>query len=144
MVAPDAPRCHAHLVNGDPCPLPATKGHAVCWRHGARAPQAIAAAQVRLAMAADPLVKGLLEMANDRKNPAQRITAIKEGLERLQLYGHSVTPPKERSQGLTVNTQINTNVSGMTDAELADYRQLLAELKQVMPAQQAIEGEVAE
>ena len=38
-------------------------------------------------------------------------------------------------------TQINTNVSAMTDAELADYRHLLAELKRVMPAApKAIEG----
>ena len=46
---------------------------------------------------------------------------------------------------MTVNTQVNTNVTAMTDAELADYRQLLAELKRVMPkSPKAIEGIVAQ
>ena len=67
----------------------------------------------------------------------------KEGLERNQLYALDVEPPSSGRAGLTVNTQVNTNVSSMIDAELADYRNLLAELKGLLPREpKAIEGQV--
>jgi hypothetical protein len=144
LVAANAtPRCKAHTKRG-PCKNPATTGMMVCHTHGGRAPQVKAAAALRLAMAADTLVKRLLEIANNKKHP-QQLAAIKEGLERNRLYAFGVTPPQEAGQRTVNYTQVNTNVAAMTDVELDDYRQLLRELKALLAeeAPKVIEGMVA-
>jgi hypothetical protein len=53
-----------------------------------------------------------------------------------------VPPHAKAAASLRVNTQVNTNVAAMTDAELADYRRLLRELKAPLPAEapKVIEG----
>ena len=54
--------------------------------------------------------------------------------------------PEDATPGhsLMVNTQVNTNVSAMSDVELATYEKLLRELREVLPdAPKAIEGSVA-
>ena len=103
-----------------------------------------AAAELRMAMAADVLVSELVTIAtNKRIAPAQRLVAIKEGLERNQLYATGVTPPHARSGNLTVNTQVNTNVSAMSDVDLERYEKLLRELRELLPDQpKVLEGAV--
>jgi hypothetical protein len=114
-----APRCQGHKTNGEPCLNPAIRGATVCRKHGGSAPQVRRAAALRMAMAADVFARGLVEMATDKRHLAQRLQAIKEGLERNQLYAEGVTSPSQQRGGrLTVNTQFNTKVSAMTD--LAD------------------------
>jgi hypothetical protein len=54
-----------------------------------------------------------------------------------------VEPPLAKAApSLRVNAQINPNVAAMTDVELEDYRELLQELKALMPAEapKVIEG----
>ncbi len=93
-------RCTAHgQKTGKPCPNPAISGMTVCWRHGGRAPQVRAAAALRLAMAADPMVRELVLIGKNRKHPHQ-LQAIKEILERngLDAFGkpvkNDVFPPQ--------------------------------------------------
>jgi hypothetical protein len=53
-----------------------------------------------------------------------------------------VPPHAKAAPSRGVNTQVNTNVVAMTDAELPDYRQLLRALKAPLPeeAPKVIEG----
>jgi hypothetical protein len=69
------------------------------------------------------------------------MAAIKEVLERNQLYGFGAQLP-QAGQGNVKYTQTNTNVAAMSDVELDDYRQLLRELKALLPeeASKVIEG----
>jgi hypothetical protein len=81
-----------------------------------------------------------------RDNLSVALQAVKEVLERNQLYAIDVEAPHTRSgHDLTVNTQVNTNVSAMSDVELATYEKLLRELREVLPdaAPKVIEGLVA-
>lgn len=80
--------CKARKKNGDPCRRPPIKGSTVCRTHGGAAPQVRLAAQVRLAMAADPAAARLIDIANDKTMPpAVRLAANKEILDRANVVG---------------------------------------------------------
>jgi hypothetical protein len=66
----------------------------------------------------------------------------KDILDRNKLIGAGTPEDTGPGQNVTVNAQINTKVDNMSDAELADYKQLLMELKGILPADapKAIEG----
>ena len=143
LEAQRAPRCTGHSSRtGLPCKNPAVRGTNVCMTHGAAAPQVREAARRRLALLLDPALKCLYDLLMQRDNLSVALQAVKEVLERNQLYAVDVEAPHLKvAPSLRVNTQINTNVAAMTDAELDDYRHLLAELKRVLPAApKVIEG----
>ena len=97
-----------------------------------------------MALPVDPALTRLHDLLMQRDNLSVALQAVKEVLERNQLYAVDVDAPHARSaSSLTVNTQVTTKKAAMTDAELADYQHLLAELKRVMPAApKVIEGSV--
>jgi hypothetical protein len=66
------------------------------------------------------------------------------GQKRASLW-HELVDVDGRFLGWRRDPQVNTNVAAMTDAELADYRQLLRELKALLPEEvpKVIEGIVA-
>ena len=69
------------------------------------------------------------------------LRAVHEVLERNQLYAVNVEAPGTKPS-VVVAAQINTNVSGMSDAELDRLERLLTELKAVTPPD-VIEGQKA-
>jgi hypothetical protein len=133
-----APRCRAHSSRtGKPCRAAAIRGGTVCTAHGGRAPQVREAARLRLALLLDPALKGLSEIIKDKDHP-QRLGAIKEVLARNELYGFGVEPKGAFSpvQAITVQTQVNmpeVHLASMSDDELAEYKTLLLELRELVP-----------
>ena len=78
--------CTATKRNGEPCTNFARRGMGRCRMHGGSAPQVIAAAQVRLLMAADRLMAQLLMIAEDKSEPTPvRLAAIRDALDRAGL-----------------------------------------------------------
>jgi hypothetical protein len=101
---------------------------------------------------ADLFIKGRavppsIDSSRSWTSPSARrqLAAIKEVLERNKLYAYGSARPMNPTEGSadvcsTSNTSPlwsrSTRTSrAMTDAELADYRNLLAELKALMPAE---------
>jgi hypothetical protein len=112
----------------------------VCYTHGGAAPQAREAARLRLACLVAPALDGLHDIIQDKHHP-QRLSAIKEVLERSQLYAHGVDAPAGRgfNPGITVQTQVNmpeARVTSMSDEELDTYQKLLLELRELLPAEE--------
>jgi hypothetical protein len=71
-----------------PCQKYPMKGQAVCRWHGGAAPQALAAAKLRLLMASDPVTAELVSIAMDRSlDPADRIRAQVAILDRAGVRG---------------------------------------------------------
>ena len=58
-------RCTAHTHAGTPCRRYAARGANVCRVHGGAAPQVVAKARERLALAADTMAKTLLGIASE-------------------------------------------------------------------------------
>lgn len=66
-----------------PCERPPMHGQEVCQKHGGMAPQAIAAAKLRLQAATEPLIAALVRIAQDeRLSPDTRIKYINSALDR--------------------------------------------------------------
>jgi hypothetical protein len=105
------------------------------------APAKFLLSSTELALMRDPALKVYADILNDKDHP-DAFRVAKDILDRNKLFGLGTPEDAKPHNSLTVNTQVNTNVAAMSDAELADYRQLLAELKAVLPKPQAIEGEV--
>lgn len=79
-------KCTAHSSRtGEPCKKPAVKGTNVCRSHGAGAPQVKAAARRRLLEAVDPLIVELIRIALEGENERDRISAIRDALDRAGL-----------------------------------------------------------
>jgi hypothetical protein len=75
--------CKAKTGRGAPCKAHAIAGGKVCRTHGGSAPQVQAAAMRRLALAADPAVARLIQIATSKKTKtADAIAAIREILNR--------------------------------------------------------------
>ena len=79
--------CKAKTSSGRPCRAPAIQGGTVCSVHGGRAPQVVAAARLRILLAADPAAAKLVAIALGRKTKhTDAIVAIRELLNRAGLH----------------------------------------------------------
>src|SRR5262252_6166573 len=78
--------CSAHRTNGAPCKAYAITGGNVCNKHGGSAPQVIAAAKLRLALAADAVAERLVKIALSKQTrDSDVIAAAKDLLDRAGL-----------------------------------------------------------
>ena len=75
-------RCTAHTHAGTPCRRYAARGANVCRVHGGAAPQVVAKARERLALAADTMAKTLLGIASGAESEAVKLAAVKDALDR--------------------------------------------------------------
>lgn len=78
-------RCIAHPKNREQCRLPARAGATVCRVHGGAAPQVIAKARERLALAADRMAHELLGIATGAESEVVKLQAVKDALDRAGL-----------------------------------------------------------
>ena len=85
MAFKDAKQCTAHKKTGAQCKNPAITGATVCRSHGGAAGQVKAAAKRRLLEAVDPLIVELIRIAESGKSERDRITAIRDVLDRAGL-----------------------------------------------------------
>jgi hypothetical protein len=98
------------------------------------------AARLRLACLVAPALQALHDIIRDKTHP-QRLGAVKEVLERSQLYAFGVEPQArgEFNPAITVQTQVNmpeVHLASMTDDELARYKALLLELRALVSAEE--------
>jgi hypothetical protein len=75
------------------------------------------------------------------KTHPQRLGAIKEVLERNELYAFGVEPQTRVGfqPPITVQTQVNlpeVHLASMSDQDLETYRKLLEELRELLPAEE--------
>ena len=82
-------------------------------------------------------LQGRHDIIQDKTHP-QRLGAIKEVLERSELYAFGVEPQARGgfNPAITVQTQVNMpepHLASMTDDELAKYKALLLELRALVP-----------
>jgi hypothetical protein len=87
-----------------------------------------------------PALQALHDIIGDTTHP-QRLGAIKEVLERSQLYAVGVEPQTRADfqPAITVQTQVNlpeVHLASMTDDELARYKDLLLELRALVSAEE--------
>ena len=75
-------RCTAHTHAGAPCRRYAARGANVCRVHGGAAPQVVAKARERLALAADTMARTLLGIAESAESEAVKLAAVKDALDR--------------------------------------------------------------
>src|SRR5262249_49476664 len=75
----------AHRKNGNQCLRPARAGTSVCRVHGGAAPQVIAKARERIALAADRMARELLGIATTGESEAVKLAAVKDALDRAGL-----------------------------------------------------------
>lgn len=76
-------RCIADNKRGGKCKRWAIRGGSVCSAHGGAAPQVREAASRRLEASIDRLLAALLQIAEDKTQPAAaRVAAIKDALDR--------------------------------------------------------------
>jgi hypothetical protein len=95
--------------------------------HGAAAPQVREAARRRLALLLDPALRCLYDLMMQRDNLSVALQAVKEVLERNQLYAlESCLTAEETSGGHKGVRRIDFGCAFDTDL-LEDRRQLLAE-----------------
>ena len=78
-------RCTAHRQDGKPCRRYAARGANVCRVHGGAAPQVVAKARERLALAADRMARELLGIAISAESEAVKLAAVKDALDRAGL-----------------------------------------------------------
>jgi hypothetical protein len=86
-----------------------------------------------LALLADPAVRRLAKIIKHGED-AQALAAIKVVLERNELYGLGVEH-EAPAQVIAVQTRVNmpeVHLASMSDDELAKYKQLLLELRELV------------
>jgi hypothetical protein len=90
-------------------------------------------------MLMDPALKVYADIVKDKDHP-DAFKVATDVLERNKLFGTGTPEDAKPGHNLMVNTQVNTNVSAMSDVELATYEKLLRELREALPdAPKAIE-----
>jgi hypothetical protein len=93
--------CTAKRTNGTPCKAHAIHGGRVCRIHGGAAPQVIAAAKLRLALAADAVAERLVKVAlSKRTKDSDVIAAAKDLLDRAGVRAEK--PANDRANDGTV------------------------------------------
>lgn len=103
-------RCIANNKRGGKCKRWAIRGGSVCWQHGGAAPQVREAASRRLEASIDRLMAALIQIAEDKSQPAAaRVAAIKDALDRAnfgtrdQRLTVQVRPFEEDIEGLLLD-----------------------------------------
>lgn len=116
--SPDpARRCTARRSNREPCRRIAIMGGTVCPTHGGSTGHVKRKARVRLDMAADKLMKGLLGLATDESIPPQvRLAAIRDALSRIGISEKS-TLEVELTQDKPYEEILTTALSGGSRAD---------------------------
>jgi len=104
------------------------------------APEVREADRLRLACLVSPALQALHDIIRDETHP-QRLGAIKEVLERSELYALGVEPQARGGSqpAITVLTQVNmpeVHLASMTGDELARYKSLLLELRASVSAEE--------
>jgi hypothetical protein len=102
-------RCTAHKQNGQPCRRYAARGGNVCRVHGGAAPQVVAKARERLALAADRMARELLGIATGAESEAVKLAAVKDALDRA---------------GLAAKTAVEVEVKAPWEDVFADVAQI--------------------
>lgn len=106
-------RCTADTQAGKPCRRYAIRGGNVCRVHGGGAPQVVAKARERLALAADRMARELLGIASGAESEAVKLSAVKDALDRA---------------GLGAKTEVAVEVK-------APWEELLGDVAQITRAQ---------
>jgi hypothetical protein len=91
-------KCTARRQDGKPSGRYSARGASVCRVHGGGAPQVVAKARERLALAADRMARELLGIATGAESEAVKLAAVKDALDRAGLGAKhavevSVEPP---------------------------------------------------
>lgn len=120
--------CSARRSNGDPCKRPPIKGARVCATHGGSAPAVKRAAQVRLLMAADRLMAGLLKIAEDKSEPTPvRLAAIRDALDRAGLNAKQEFEVDVKLSRWDAAVDAVTVVERIIDAEVIEDAEVVEE-----------------
>jgi hypothetical protein len=130
-------RCVAHTHAGQPCRRYAVRGANVCRVHGGAAPQVVAKARERLALAADTMAKMLLGIASGAESEAVKLAAVKDALDRAGVPAKAevaieIKPYEELLMGIVGIATVPRHAhqpalvdpADVIDAELADPPEL--------------------
>lgn len=135
-------RCKGHNRSGLPCGRWPTKGHRVCRKHGAAAPQAIAAAEVRQeeAAAQEAFDRSLwrgLSNATPVTDPLEALSLLAGALgEMVDELGERVKELKTVEAGKDLSTLRGTVV--LFDKTVGHYRALLADITRLGIAERGV------
>jgi hypothetical protein len=111
-------KCTARRQDGKPCGRYAARGGNVCRVHGGGAPQVIAKARERLALAADRMARELLGIATGAESEAVKLAAVKDALDRAGLSPkHAVAVSAADSEPAAPYEQLMGDVMAISKAQ---------------------------